>query len=361
MFIGDNRPFRNYNFTTKQLFDFFDPKRPENTSPNNTGARILPPPQPAMIWYPYERTDRFPLLGEGSRTAMAGPVYHYGDYERSAERLPAYYDRKFFFYDWMRGWVMAATFDAAGNYSRMEPFLSQFKFDHPVDMELGGADGALYVLEYGTYWNAKNPNARLSRITYHPGNRPPVAHLAASRRVGAAPLTVELSADSSVDRDPGDSVRFTWSIPDAGEREGARVSHTFTTPGVKRVRLVARDRAGATSEAATEILVGNAPPTVAIDVTGNRSFYWGNAGVAYAVRATDPEDGTLGRGIDPARVNVSLSYGPAGAGASSAARGHQPAAAEPDGLVRMRGSDCLACHGIDQASVGPSYTSVAQR
>jgi hypothetical protein len=41
MFIADNRPIRNYNFTTKQLFDFFDPKRPENTSPNNTGAKIL--------------------------------------------------------------------------------------------------------------------------------------------------------------------------------------------------------------------------------------------------------------------------------------------------------------------------------
>jgi hypothetical protein len=116
MFIGDNRPFRNYNFTTKQLFDFFDPKRPEKHSPNNTGARILPPPQPAMIWYPYERTERFPLLGEGSRTAMAGPVYYYGDYERSAERLPRIttevlplrLDARL---------VMAVTFDAAGTTS----------------------------------------------------------------------------------------------------------------------------------------------------------------------------------------------------------------------------------------------------
>ena len=358
MFIGDNRPYRNYNFTTKQLFEFFDPNRPENTSPNNTGARILPPPQPALIWYPYEQSERFPLVGKGSRTAMAGPVYHYGDHENSAVRLPPYYDGKLIHYEWMRGWMMATTLSPTGEFVRMEPFLSQLTFDHPMDVEMG-ADGSLYVLEYGTYWNAKNPNARLSRITYHPGNRPPAAHIAASRTVGAAPLTVELSADSSVDRDPGDSVRFTWSIPDAGQREGARVSHTFTTPGTKRVRLVARDRAGATSETATEILVGNAPPDVAIDVTGNRSFYWGDASVAYAVRVTDTEDGALGRGIDPARVNVSLSYGPAGAAASSTP-GHQ-AVSEPDGLVRMRGSDCLACHGIDQASVGPSYTSVAQR
>jgi len=360
MFIGDNRPYRNYNFTTKQLFDFFDPKRPENTSPNNTGAKILPPPQPAMIWYPYEKTDRFPLLGEGSRTAMAGPVYYYRDFADSKVRLPEYYDRKFFHYDWMRGWMMAVTFDAAGNYSRMEPFLSQFTFDHPVDMELG-PDGSLYVLEYGTYWNAKNPNARLSRITYHPGNRPPVARLVASRTVGAAPLTVELSADSSFDRDPGDSVHFTWSIPDSPDRDGARMSHTFTTPGAKRVRLRVRDRAGAETEATTEILVGNAPPDVAIDVTGNRSFYWDTTGIDYAVRVTDAEDGTLGKGIDPGKVSVSMSYGPIGAASAPTGSAGGQAASVPDGLARIRKSDCLACHAIDNASQGPSYVSVAQR
>jgi cytochrome c len=357
MFIGDNRPYRNYNFTTKQLFDFFDPKRPENTSPNNTGARILPPPQPAMIWYPYERTDRFPLVGEGSRTAMAGPVYYYGDYARSAVRLPEYYDRKFIHYDWMRGWLMAVTFDAAGNYQRMEPFLSQLKFDHPVDMELG-PDGSLYVLEYGTYWNAKNANARLSRITYHPDNRPPVARLVASRTAGAAPLAVQLSADSSFDRDRGDSLRFTWSIPDAPNQLGARVSHTFTTPGTKRVTVRVRDRAGAESDAATEILVGNEPPEVAIDVAGNHSFYWDDTGVDYTVRVTDKEDGSLGRGIDPNRVSVGLSYGPSGAAASGTAG---QTATVPDGLARIRKSDCLGCHAVDNASVGPSYVSVAQR
>ena len=360
MFIGDNRPFRNYNFTTKQLFDFFDPKRPENTSPNNTGARILPPPQPALIWYPYERSERFPLVGEGSRTAMAGPVYHFGDHAGSAVRLPEYYDGKLIHYEWMRGWMMATTLSPTGEFVRMEPFLSHLSFDHPMDVEMG-ADGSLYVLEYGTYWNAKNPNARLSRITYHPGNRPPVARLVASRTAGAAPLTVELSADSSFDRDPADSVRFTWSIPDAGTRDGARVSHTFTTPGTKRVRLVARDRAGAESEATTEILVGNAPPEVAIDVTGNRSFYWDDSGVDYAVRVTDPEDGTVGQGIEASRVNVSLSYGAGGLAVASGTTPAHQAASEPDGLARMRRSDCLACHGVDQASLGPSYVSVAQR
>jgi cytochrome c len=361
MFIANNRPYRNYNFTTKQLFDFFDPKHPVNTSPNNTGAKVLPPPQPALIYYPYERSTTFPLVGEGGRTAMAGPVYHYGDFPGSAVRLPEYYDGKLIHYEWMRGWMMATTLSPSGDFVRMEPFLSQFTFDHPVDVELG-SDGSLYVLEYGTYWNAKNPNARLSRITYHPGNRPPVAKLVASRTVGGAPLTVELSADSSFDRDPNDSVRFTWSIAGSPDRDGARITQTFTTPGRHHVRLRVRDSHGAEAEAATEILVGNAPPSVTIEVEGNRSFYRDGETLAYDVHVDDPEDGRLGAGIDASRVLVTMSFGPAGAAPPQApASAGAQAASVPEGLALIRRSDCLACHGVDNASVGPSYTAVAQR
>jgi cytochrome c len=188
-----------------------------------------------------------------------------------------------------------------------------------------------------------------------------VAKLVASRTVGAAPLTVELSADSSFDRDPNDAIHFTWKIPGSADREGARVTQTFTTPGRQHVRLVVRDRAGAESEASTDILVGNAPPQVAIDITGNRSFYWSDSAIDYTVRVTDAEDGTLGK-IDPSKVNVSLTYGPAGAAptAVSTSAGAQSASV-PEGLARIRKSDCLACHGIDNASVGPSYVSVAQK
>jgi cytochrome c len=128
------------------------------------------------------------------------------------------------------------------------------------------------------------------------------------------------------------------------------------------VRLVVRDRAGAESEASTDILVGNAPPQVAIDVTGNRSFYWNDTGIDYTVKVSDAEDGSLGK-IDPSKVKVSLAYGTAGGvptpptGANAGAQ----SASVPEGLARIRKSDCLACHGIDNASVGPSYVSVAQK
>jgi cytochrome c len=228
-----------------------------------------------------------------------------------------------------------------------------------MDVELG-PDGSLYVLEYGTYWNVKNKNARLSRITYHPNNRPPIAKLTASRGVGAAPLTTELSAEQSFDRDAGDSLRFIWSIAGAPDREGARISQTFTTPGTHHVRLRVRDRSGAETEASTDVRVGNAPPKVTLNVAGNRSFYWSAPAVGYDVQVSDAEDGRLGRGIDPRRLAVTLAYAPDAAGGAPVAMGHQQAAPS-DGLARIRKSDCLACHGVDQASVGPAYVRVAQR
>ncbi|MEO8564065.1 MAG: PQQ-dependent sugar dehydrogenase, partial [bacterium] len=363
MFIANNQPYRHFNFTTGELFEFFDPARPVNASPNNTGAKVLPAAQPALIYYPYEKSEKFPLVGEGGRAAMAGPVYHYDDYAGSAVRLPEYYDGKFIHYEWMRGWMMATTLSPSGDYVRMEPFLPQLTFDHPSDVELG-PDGSLYVLEYGTYWNSANKNARLSRITYHPGNRPPVAHITASRTVGAVPLLTALSANGTYTYDFKDTlfVNTTWSIPGRVDVVNQWwVSHTFSKPGIYDVRLRVRDRAGAEGEATVRILAGNDPPKVTLDVAGNHSFYWGEPSIAYAVKVTDKEDGRLGRGIDPSRVSVALKYEPPvdAVGAPPAA-GHQPGAAT-DGLARIKKSDCLACHAVDHASLGPAYVQVAQR
>lgn len=359
MFIADNKPYRYYNYGTREMYDMFDAARPLNNSPANTGAKVLPPPQPAMIFYPYEASERFPGVGEGGRSAMVGPVYHAADYAGSRVKLPEHYDGKLIFYEWMRGWMRAATFNAAGDFVRMEPFLGHLTFDHPTDVELG-PDGALYVAEYGTYWFAKNKNSRLSRITYHPDNRPPVALITASDSAGAAPLVTQLSADGSFDRDAGDSLRFTWSIAGAPDREGARISHTFATPGTHRVRLRVRDRAGEATETFTDIRVGNAPPKVALTVAGNRSFYWDTPTLPYRVEVTDAEDTRGGRRIDPRRIAVSMTYERSGApAATGTAVGHRSAPA--NGLALITQSGCVGCHGVTQSSIGPAYTRVAQR
>ena len=62
---GNNSPYKDYNYETGEIGDPFDPVALINDSPNNTGARELPPAQPAMIWYTFGESDRFPELGSG--------------------------------------------------------------------------------------------------------------------------------------------------------------------------------------------------------------------------------------------------------------------------------------------------------
>ncbi len=167
LFVGDNYPYHAYDNATGKSGPPHDPAHPKNESRNNTGLVDLPPAQPAFIWYPYHESADFPQVKTGGRTALAGPVYHAGSFEGKAGALPAYYDGKLFIYDWIRGWMKAVTMTPEGDYEAMEPFMDGTKFASPIDVELG-PDGALYVLEYGTGWFAKNPDMALSRVTGAP-------------------------------------------------------------------------------------------------------------------------------------------------------------------------------------------------
>ncbi|HEY4965488.1 MAG TPA: PQQ-dependent sugar dehydrogenase [Puia sp.] len=163
-FVGNNYPYRRYNYLTGVSGDAFDAAKPENTSGNNTGIRDLPPAQAAMIWYPYVISPEFPELGSGGRNAMAGPVY-YTDMYPATSRYPEYFNGKLFIYDWIRGWIKAVTLQPNGDFEQMEPFMPHTVLHNCIDME-AGPDGKLYLLEYGTGWFVKNPDAGLSRVDY---------------------------------------------------------------------------------------------------------------------------------------------------------------------------------------------------
>ncbi|MEY3060412.1 MAG: hypothetical protein RL000_1764, partial [Bacteroidota bacterium] len=53
MFIGNNYPYRQFNYETGEVGEFFDSKKPMNLSKNNTGLTELPAVSPAFIYYPY--------------------------------------------------------------------------------------------------------------------------------------------------------------------------------------------------------------------------------------------------------------------------------------------------------------------
>ncbi|MFL5487167.1 MAG: ThuA domain-containing protein [Gemmatimonadaceae bacterium] len=360
-FVADNKAYYKTTFMDSVTVvggEQFDPARPINTSPNNTGLNELPPARSAFIWYPYAPSTDFPIVGTGGRAAAAGPVFHRDDFRGAARPFPPYYDGKLFIYEFMRRWIMAVTMDAKGDLVSIERFMPSAKFTAPIEMEFA-PNGDLYMLEYGTGWFQANADARLVRIEYNAGNRKPIVAAAVDQPAGALPMRVNLSSAGTMDLDE-DSLRYVWTISRRGGAVLQRLrqpnpSFTFTRPGTYTASLTVTDPSGARSTADVQIVAGNEPPNVDIDlVGGNKSFFFPGIPVSYSVRVTDREDGSLSSGsIPPGRVTISAQnvkdWGPASQ--TSLATGRK----------LIEGSDCLSCHQFNKKSIGPAYVDVARK
>ncbi|TLV04014.1 carbohydrate-binding protein [Dyadobacter luticola] len=355
-FLGDNEVFPDYDFETKKEGPGKDPLRPINDSRNNTGLKELPPAQPAFIWYGKGPSKKWPMVGKGAASAMAGPVYYSDRYPNAPYKLPDYYNGKLFIYEWIRKWIMAVTMDAQGNYVSMEPFLPQLKVVAPMDMRIA-PDGAIYLLAYGTNWFARNTDSGIIRVEYSEGNRNPVAkmHVEGST-VGPAPLTLKVSAAGSKDFDEGDKLRYQWKSK-AGESQGEQATLTFKNPGNYQIVLTVSDQNGGKSTATTEVKVGNAPPVVKIETTGNRSFYWDNASLTYKIQVTDREDGK----IDPAKVKTSFNYLSFGKDLASALASDGQDMQFASAAKLFASLDCKSCHTMATKSIGPALNAVSKK
>jgi cytochrome c len=369
-FIGDNKAYADWDFTTSKLKSEarFNPEKPINDSPNNTGLKELPPAQKAFVWYPYGISEEFPLVGSSGRSATGGPVFRAADYPAAERPFPSYYEGKWLMVEFMRGWIMSVTMDEKGDYKSMERFLPNESFGSAIDMDFG-PDGDLYVLEYGSAWFKGNDNARLVKVQYNSGNRKPVVKLTADKNSGALPLTVKLSGEGSTDPD-GDVLTYKWEITDekgaAKKLTGKNVSNVFVKPGVYTVELTVKDIKGEESFQSVEIKAGNESPQVSFNLdNGNKSFYFPGKPLNYTVNVSDREDGDLKSGkIKPEEVAVSIDYLPAGFDkieVSQSHRGTDALAFASTGLRLIDQSDCKSCHQMKEKSVGPSYMDVAAK
>ncbi len=366
-FVGDNKAYHHYDFATSQSGPLYDPAKPVNKSVNNTGLTELPPAQKAFIWYPYAESKEFPLMGSGGRSAMAGPVYYKDQFTAAKRPFPDYYDGKLLIYEWMRGWLMAVTLDAAGNYVSMERVMPNYKFSNPMDMEFG-PEGDLYMLEYGSGWFTQNDDARLVRIEYNGGNRKPQVAIATSKKGGSIPFKATLSSTGTKDFD-NDALTYVWTITNkAGGAsrivKEANPTVTFDKAGIYKATLTVTDAKGGASSRAVEIMAGNEEPVLTFDTkNSNQTFFFPGQPFVYDVKVTDKEDGSLASGkIKPTEVAVNIDYLAEGYDLVSIAQGHRSADATAQvskGLTLIEGNDCKACHSIEKKSVGPAYKQVA--
>ncbi|MEP6949343.1 MAG: ThuA domain-containing protein, partial [Ginsengibacter sp.] len=357
LFVGNNYAYRAYDYATGKSGPAFDPAHPVNDSRNNTGIRELPPAQPAFIWYPYAPSPDFPEVGTGGRNAMAGPVY-YTDMFPKETRLPDYYNGKLFIYDWIRGWIKAVTMLPNGDFDKMEPFMEHIKLFNCIDMEVG-PDGKLYLLEYGTAWFAKNPDAGLARIDYNGGNMAPkITAMTVNKTSGVLPFTIKASVDAS---DPEkDNISYIWDFGNGTKKEttGPQLDYTFTTAGDYKISVEVKDAKGASSKSeAIEVYAGNEVPVVTIQLTGgNKSFYLPGVPINYSVTVKDNDTSK----IDPANLYVSSDYVHRVEQASKP-MGHQQGQVAIGGKNILLSLDCKSCHKEADSSIGPAFVLVAKK
>lgn len=369
-FAGNNEPYRDFDFSTGEKGDFFSLDGASNNSPNNTGLKILPHPTPAFIWYPYDISEQFPLLGVSGRSATGVAVYHQDDFDENAKLWPDYYEGKLLIADFMRGWIMSVSMDSHSDYVSMERFLPKENFSSLIDMAFG-PDGSLYFLKYGTNWFGAAENSGLFKIEYNSGNRPPLVKLSADQKNGALPLSVNFSTKGTFDPD-GDGLSYVWQIF-SGEKEVKswsgtmdKIKYKFTEPGVYDVKLQVIDQYGAKTEESVEIKAGNTAPVVEIEILeGNKSFYFPNEKVGYEIKVKDAEDGNLALGeILPSQVSVNIDYMPESFDTAEIFSNYaitDRRARFNTGFKLISKNDCGSCHLQNKKSIGPSYQEVAER
>jgi glucose/arabinose dehydrogenase len=306
---GDSFNYNNWDFATATPREWFDcAGGATNTSRWNTGIAKVPTAVPADLYYgdnnthqPAEWAGLTDFDPQGGQGPMGGPVYHYDPANPSTTKFPQYWDKKFFFSEFSQDYLAAFTVTQPdGPVTAIEQFLPNSALktmampitDSPMDIEFG-PDGSLYVLDYGDGFFRANPDAGLYRIDYAPGNKTPQAKITADRSSSsAAPLTVEFSAASSRDTEPG-TLEYDWDFDGDGtfDATGVTASHTYTKLGQYIARLRVTDAEGKAGLTSTEITVGNTAPEVTIQTPGNGSFFdWGNA-VPFRIVVSDEEDG----------------------------------------------------------------------
>lgn len=353
LFVGNNFAYNEYNYATGQTGTQFDPAHPVNRSANNTGLTDLPPAQPAFIWYPYTASRDFPEVGTGGRNAMAGPVYYTADYPEDT-RYPDWFNGKLFIYEWIRDWIKVVTMQPNGDFDKMDPFMEGQKFNSVIDMEVG-PDGRIYTLEYGKGWFTQNADAALSRIDYLSGNRPPkVDSLTVDKLSGNLPLNISARVKAS---DPeNDGMTYVWTIGNKTQETKEPVfNYSINEPGEYVVSVEVRDEDKATSKSGeVTVVAGNAEPKIDVMLQGNRSFYFPGKPVGYEVRVADE-----GSQIDMNNLFITIDY--LQGNEDLAAEGHQHIPETVMGKNLMLNSDCKGCHKIDEKSIGPSFTAIAQR
>ena len=264
------------------------------------------------------------------------------------------------------------SLDEDGSVAKIEDFAPSANLIAPIDLKFS-VNGELFVLEYGSKWHNQNDDARLGQIQYiGDGNRPPVANITVESNKGAKPFKLVANAKQSTDPD-NDAITYRWQVKTLNGKtqisslvideespvfSGVKLETALEDNGKYALVLAVTDVNGGTTHSQQLIEVGNAPPKIGITLSKNQSFMWPN-GTQYQVTVSDAEDGTLTKGIEAKDVYVSLNI--VDQASRVANMGHADGDPHANGRKAVKDNNCLGCHQLTQASVGPSFNAIADK
>lgn len=214
-------------------------------------------------------------------------------YDGSA--FPVSYEDALFFADSVRGciYAMFPGEDGRPDPSTVAPFLSDAGPYPGIDIEVG-PEGDLYYVSF--FSEGFEPGA-VHRISYFPGNQPPVARLVSTGKPwGVSPLEVEFDATGSTDADE-EPLEYEWDLDgdggfDAPTTDGL-ASETYVDKQNHTAAVRVRDEEGATSIARLTVYPGNTPPAPEI-IAPTSDLDWAvGDDIDFSGGAEDAEDDQL--------------------------------------------------------------------
>ena len=227
---------------------------------------------------------QYPHQGGGG-AITGGPVYR-------GSNFPPSYQGRYFYGDYVIGFVRVLTLDASHNVLADDPFVTNA--DSPVDIEIG-PDGCLYYAGYGsgTIFQVCN------------NNPPPTAGFSGTPLSGMAPLQVAFT-----DLSTGNVASWAWDFGDGATSTNQNPSHTYASAGSYDVALTVTGPGGSDTETKTgyvnvgsfvsdDLITGLGPSAAAAP----RVQAWDNTGVANTAIDFNAY-GTGGYGVNVGRGNL---------------------------------------------------------
>ncbi|WP_158267630.1 InlB B-repeat-containing protein [Adhaeribacter arboris] len=206
----------------------------------------------------------------GGNSSTAGLFYTHDDF-------PDIYKDKFFFGDYVGGWIRSITVNSSEKPVAVTNFINSGAI--VVCMAINPTQNGIYYVNYPS---------EIRRVTYNSVNNEPNAVASADKLNGTSPLTVQFTGNKSTDPE-GQTLTYAWNFGDGTTSTEANPSHTFTsdTPIKYTVTLTVTDTQGATDNATLTISINNnTPPQVTITSPVNNTQYPLTGETTYNLRAT---------------------------------------------------------------------------